>query len=279
MENNETCIHGGVSPVSLLSGLHHSQAGSGRHRCPTCAYEQGFILGSSNNWKSYQEYCANLKNPESCQVGSIAPSNILANLGVNQGGTGRHKCTNCAFKQGFEVGILENNIDDITLELVTAPSINIDNEIQKPISPTTIDFIEKEIRNKHLGLLGELFILKSEIEYLITNGRQDLADKVQHVSIAIGDGLGYDILSYDLKGNEKKIEVKTTRSDITRPFYLTRNELDFSVNNPANYYLYRLFDFDSNLNKGKYYKINGDLTNSLTLDSLLFIAYPKQKDS
>ena len=44
--NNETCIHGGVSPITLLSNLHHSQAGSGRHRCPTCAYEQGFILGS-----------------------------------------------------------------------------------------------------------------------------------------------------------------------------------------------------------------------------------------
>jgi hypothetical protein len=58
-------------------------------------------------------------------------------------------------------------------------------------------------------------------------------------------------------GNEKKIEVKTTRSDISRPFYLTRNELEVSSKNPENYYLYRLFDFDSNLNKGKYYVIAG----------------------
>jgi len=274
MENNETCIHGGVSPISLLAELHHSQAGSGRHRCPTCAYEQGFNLGSSGNWNSYDEFANNLTDSEICQIGSIAPSNILSNLGDNQGGTGRHKCTNCAFKQGFEVGVLENGIQGITIEVVSAP-IPQENQGNAIISPSKIDFIEKEIRNKHLGLLGELFILKSEIEFLKSNGKDDLANKVKHISLEIGDGLGFDILSYDLLGNEKKIEVKTTRSDISRPFYLTRNELEVSSKNPKNYYLYRLFDFDSNLNKGKYYSIAGDLANSLTLNAIVFIAFPK----
>jgi len=76
--NNETCIHGGVSPITLLSNLHHSQAGSGRHRCPTCAYEQGFNIGSTGNWKSYDEYCASLVDPEVCQNGAIAPTYILS---------------------------------------------------------------------------------------------------------------------------------------------------------------------------------------------------------
>lgn len=278
MGNNETCIHGGVSPVSLLDELHHSQAGSGRHRCPTCAYEQGFNLGSSGNWNTYEDYCNSIYEPETCQNGSIAPTQILSNLGDNQGGTGRHKCTNCAFRQGFEVGVLEIGIQEISIEVVSAP---IPQEDQSSLAITTskIDFIEKEIRNKHLGLLGELFILKSEIDFLISNGRVDLANKVHHVSVEIGDGLGFDILSYDLLGNEKKIEVKTTRSDISRPFYLTRNELEISSKNPENYFLYRLFDFDSNLNKGKYYVITGDLTNSLTLDALVFIAYPKPKNN
>ncbi|MGY6523521.1 MAG: protein NO VEIN domain-containing protein [Mongoliitalea sp.] len=75
------------------------------------------------------------------------------------------------------------------------------------------------------------------------------------------------------------MEVKTTRSDISRPFYLTRNELEVSSKNPENYFLYRLFDFDSNLNRGKCYVIAGDLTNSLTLDALVFIAYPKPNKS
>jgi hypothetical protein len=162
MANNETCIHGGVSPISLLAKLHHSQAGSGRHRCPTCAYEQGFNLGSSGNWASYEEYCNNLTDTEICKKGSIAPSHILSNLGDNQGGTGRHKCTNCAFKQGFEVGVLENGIQDIIIEVVSAPNSK-KNKSELINTPSKIDFIEKEIRNKHLGLLGELFILKSEI--------------------------------------------------------------------------------------------------------------------
>ncbi|MDR4988890.1 MAG: DUF3883 domain-containing protein [Bacteroidales bacterium] len=274
MENNETCIHGGVSPISLLADLHHSQAGSGRHRCPTCAFEQGFNIGSSGNWNTYEDYCNSLTDPETCQIGSIAPTHILSNLGDNQGGTGRHKCTNCAFKQGFEVGILENCINEISIEVVPAPNLSRIQE-NGAITSSTIDFIEKEIRNKHLGLLGELFILKGEIDFLKSNGKDELANKVQHVSVEIGDGLGYDILSYDLLGNEKKIEVKTTRSDISRPFYLTRNELVVSANNSETYYLYRLFDFDSREKKGKYYIIEGNLTDELILDALVFVAYPK----
>ena len=195
MKNNETCIHGGVSPNSLLTELHHSQAGSGRHRCPTCAYEVGFYLGSSGEWKSYEEYCSKLSDSEICQNGSIAPKNILINLGNNQGGSGRHKCTNCAFKKGFEVGIFENDLVDISLEIVSAPinkSIQVDNTNS---NHSKIDFIDQEIRNKHLGLIGELFILKSEIEFLKLNKKDDLAKKVRHVSVEIGDGLGYDILS------------------------------------------------------------------------------------
>ncbi|OIP83252.1 MAG: hypothetical protein AUK44_05525 [Porphyromonadaceae bacterium CG2_30_38_12] len=161
------------------------------------------------------------------------------------------------------------------IELVPTPSNISKNEVPRIISTSTTDYIQKEIRNKHLGLLGELFILKNEIEFLNNNGKADLAAKVQHVSVEIGDGLGYDILSFDLNGNEKKIEVKTTRSDITRPFYLTRNEIDVSILFSNNYYLYRLFDFDYSINKGKYYIIEGNLTNSLKLEALLFLAYPK----
>ncbi|NBB22258.1 DUF3883 domain-containing protein [Runella sp. CRIBMP] len=278
MGNNETCIHGGVSPISLLVDLHHSQAGSGRHRCPTCAYEQGFYLGSSGSWNSYKEFSKTLIDPELCQFGSVAPTHILSNLGENQGGSGRHKCTNCAFKQGFEAGVLKNKINEISIETVPIPTFrNSGGKI--PNTPLSFDFIEKEIKNKHLGLLGELFILKSEIDFLKSKGKDDLADKVKHVSVEIGDSLGYDILSYDLLGNEKKIEVKTTRSDIARPFYLTKNEIDVSSKNPNSYYLYRLFDFDSNLHKGKCYIISGDLTNLLILDALVFIAYPKPNES
>src|SRR5690554_6988276 len=116
--NNETCIHGGTSPINLLKELHYNQGGSGRHLCPTCAFEEGFIIGGSNNWKSYVEYCRTLIDGESCPEKSIAPKSILIRLGENQGGSGRHKCTNCAFKQGFEARSEEH-----TSELQSRPHL------------------------------------------------------------------------------------------------------------------------------------------------------------
>lgn len=273
--NNETCIHGGVSPVSLLKKLHHSQAGSGRHRCPTCAFEEGFILGSSSKWKSYDEYSKSISEPEKCSQGSIAPTIILKNLGENQGGTGRHKCTNCAFKEGFEFAILENNTGTIQLELVIAPKVNLTKKKRQFAQSKNIDFIEGELKNKRLGFLGELFILQSERDYLLNNNRADLAEKVEHTSVEKGDGVGYDILSYDLQGVEKYIEVKTTRSNILRPFFLTSNEIEYSKLYNDNYFLYRLFDFDTTLNIGKYYIVQGDLYKNLNLEPTQYLAIPK----
>lgn len=275
MANNETCIHNGVSPVSLLQSLPRSQAGSGRHRCPTCAYEQGFILGSSSKGLSYNAFCQTLVGGESCKHGSTAPSNILLSLGENQGGTGRHKCTNCAFKEGFNVGLLDGSSVSFNLNLVEAPKKLISNSA-KSRSGRKIDFLEEELKNKQLGYLGELLVLKNEIEYLTNNGYQDLAKKVKHVSVDEGDGVGYDILSFDIDGNHKMIEVKTTRADILRPFYLTRNELNTSLENPDTYFLYRVFDFDTKLNRASFYIVEGNLQNKLNLEPLLFSAFPKK---
>ncbi|MBP6055772.1 MAG: DUF3883 domain-containing protein [Cytophagaceae bacterium] len=277
MYNNETCIHYGVSPKSLLDNLHHSQAGKGRHRCPTCAYEHGYILGSSNVWKSYEDYCGTLveNEKETCKEGSTVSIKTLLDLGENQGGLGRHKCTNCAFKAGFDFGLLVNKNPEYIVETVSPPAFE-DDFIYFNSKAIQIDFIEQESKNKRLGLLGEQLILNSEISFLINNGKDDLAKKIKHVSIEEGDGLGYDILSFDLAGNEKKIEVKTTRSNISRPFFLTINELNISIQNPNNYYLYRLFDFDSNLNKGKLYIIEGDLSSALNLHPVNFKAIPKK---
>lgn len=49
MNNNKTYIHGAVLPVGVLANLHDSQAGSGKHRCPTCAYEHGFFSEAQKN--------------------------------------------------------------------------------------------------------------------------------------------------------------------------------------------------------------------------------------
>lgn len=206
--NNETCIHGGIVPVKFLEELHHSQAGSGRHRCPTCAYEQGFLLGSSQKWKTYKDYCESIDEGERCQIGNTAPTNILGNLGDNQGGTGRHKCTNCAFRKGFEASISNVSVNRIYLELVPIPTNLSFNYSDLETTGSKINFIEKEIKNKQLGDLGELFVLKNEIKILKDAGRDDLASKIIHVSKEQGDGIGYDILSFNSDGKEKKSKLK-----------------------------------------------------------------------
>ena len=59
-----------------------------------------------------------------------------------------------------------------------------------------------------------------------------------------GDGLGYDILSYDKNGNEIYIEVKTTMGPEDGSIFITSNELEMSEIFPEQYRLYRVYEFD-----------------------------------
>jgi len=97
--------------------------------------------------------------------------------------------------------------------------------------------------NRALGNAGEELIYEREREILVSADRRDLARKVRWVSREDGDGLGYDIRSYDLAGAERWIEVKTTRGGNTTPFYLTRNENEVAKERPDAFRLYRLHDF------------------------------------
>lgn len=74
-----------------------------------------------------------------------------------------------------------------------------------------VDYVALQIENSNLGKLGELLVVEWEKKTLRQCGRQDLASQVEHVSETLGDGVGYDILSFDKYGNEKYIEVKTTK--------------------------------------------------------------------
>ncbi len=274
---NETCIHGGIAPIKTLKELPESQAGAGRHKCPTCAYETGYSLGCSKQWNSYDQYLSSIEDIYelvTCNNKSTVPTKILSELGENQGGLGRHKCCNCAFKEGFEEGMSEIKTKGTVLILSTPPK-KVDKPKRKSTTVTNIDYIERELKNSKLGYLGEKAVIENEIKYLRENGKPDLAKKIVHVSEKIGNGLGYDILSFDKDGNEKKIEVKTTRGNKKRPFYITQNELYVSKKEASTYFLYRLFNFDSKNNTTSYYVIKGDLKNSLDLDPITYLAYPK----
>lgn len=127
-------------------------------------------------------------------------------------------------------------------------------------TPRIINHIQNNIENKRIGDLGERWVLKKEIDYLIENGKSKLADKVKHVAKDQGDGSGFDILSYDLNGNEKYIEVKTTKGNLNSTFYVTRNELERSKIEKKKFFLYRVYDYNENTETANLLKIQGELT-------------------
>ncbi|MGK5083476.1 DUF3883 domain-containing protein, partial [Bdellovibrionota bacterium FG-1] len=108
---------------------------------------------------------------------------------------------------------------------------------------TKLDYGKREAENSRLGKQGELFVLDAERRRLAKAGHQDLSNRVEWVADTKGDGLGYDILSFTLEGEETFIEVKTTKYGKFFPFYVTENEVLFSEFRPAQFLLYRLFDF------------------------------------
>ncbi len=101
----------------------------------------------------------------------------------------------------------------------------------------------RDARNRTLGRLGEERIFKSEIGNLIAGDRSDLASKVKWVSEEEGDGAGYDIRSFDVSGNERLIEVKTTRGGQTTPFFISENERALSEERTDSFKLVRVYDF------------------------------------
>lgn len=133
---------------------------------------------------------------------------------------------------------------------------------------SAIDFAEQDAENRALGKSAEEFVLRFEMARLRKNGRDDLANKVSWVSEVIGDGLGYDILSFNEKdGSERFIEVKATKLGKHFPFFITHNELACSEDVPEKYFLYRVFDFSS---FPRLYMIQGSLRQYLQLEPVLY---------
>ena len=147
-----------------------------------------------------------------------------------------------------------------TRESITGESIAFDNAppqretpekgIPEDIEPIVRKFehpAERDARNRNLGQAGELLVYEYERRRLQTIGRKDLSDCVRWVARDDGDGCGYDILSFNGKGEEASrelwLEVKTTNGPERTPFYITRNELHVAMQRPDAFRIFRLYDF------------------------------------
>jgi hypothetical protein len=133
-----------------------------------------------------------------------------------------------------------------------------------------VDFAALDAANRRLGKLGEQFVFDLERYRLRSAGRDDLAERVVWASQDIGDGLGFDIISFDdADDTERKLEVKTTGLGKFFPFYVTSNEVRCSEDIPQEYHLFRVFDFGR---EPRLYILHGSLRQLCQLDPVLYRA-------
>jgi hypothetical protein len=89
---------------------------------------------------------------------------------------------------------------------------------------------------EEIGRAGENWVINHERNYLIDNGKNELAQKVIRVS-ETNISAGYDILSFEIDDSEKYIEVKTTALSKVE-FFISANELDVAERLNGNYWIY-----------------------------------------
>ncbi|MFA6000281.1 MAG: DUF3883 domain-containing protein [Candidatus Paceibacterota bacterium] len=108
-----------------------------------------------------------------------------------------------------------------------------------------IDYALRNKNNSIIGSRGEEIVLREEKGKLEKIGLKDLAQKVKRMSVD-DDTLGYDILSFDVDGKEKYIEVKTSSSskDSMR-FFVSLNEYSIGKDK-ENYFIYFVENIDTN---------------------------------
>jgi hypothetical protein len=167
-------------------------------------------------------------------------------------------------------------VDDI-LAVLTAPpklggELHMVAEPSRPPLPLTTNYIEREARNRSLGAAGELFVLNYERARLIHLGKESLAARIEHTSKVRGDYEGYDILSFDERGAEQLIEVKTTKYGAETPFFVSRNEVATSERRSELYRVYRLYGFRQ---APKLYTLTGAISQSCQLSAASFLAVPR----
>jgi hypothetical protein len=172
------------------------------------------------------------------------------------------------------------NIED-SLQIESPPEIDVFEHLEVPEQPSLkirpkIDYIEREIRNTKLGEAGETWVINFEKKKLVEAGLAQLSNKIVWASKEIGDGLGYDIISYDTDGSKIYIEVKTTSLGKYSAFYLSQKEIEASSALGTRFVIYRIFDFDRST---KFFKVGNNLKDTLDLVATTFRATPRRTNA
>lgn len=135
------------------------------------------------------------------------------------------------------------------------------------------DPVERDFRNRQLGRAGEEFVVDLERRRLVGQDRVDLARKVRWTAMEDGDGAGFDVLSFEVTGKERLIEMKTTNGAAVTPFFITRNELAVASDRIDYWHLYRVHHFAQ---QPRIFTVRPPLENVLRLDPETWRASPGQ---
>jgi len=169
------------------------------------------------------------------------------------------------------------SVADILAALVEAPVPDADRNrydrtiVRERLSTyrVGVDYLAMEAGNRSLGAAGEEFVCRFEIARLAHAGKERLASKVERVSETRGDGLGFDVLSFETSGRERWIEVKTTAYGASTPFFVSRKEVAVSRDARDQFHLYRAFNFRR---QPRMFAKQGPLDQSFGLEPCQFVA-------
>ena len=103
-------------------------------------------------------------------------------------------------------------------------------------------------------------------------GKSKLAKDVRRVSDLDGDGYGYDVHSFELDGEPRLLEIKTTCGNERTPFWMTKRECDVAAEQGGIYRVRRVFHFR---NEVKMFDIAPPLDARLLLTPAMFMAAPR----
>jgi hypothetical protein len=131
----------------------------------------------------------------------------------------------------------------------------------------------RDARNRDLGRAGEEFVVGFERRRLERAGRDDLAKDVRWVSDVDGDGYGYDVQSFEIDGQQRLLEIKTTCGNERTPFWMSKRECDVAAEQGDIYRVRRVFHFR---NEVKMFDIAPPLEARLVLTPATFMAALRQ---
>lgn len=137
-------------------------------------------------------------------------------------------------------------------EKISETEIKVRRDKKSQFKAKKVDYKSLNEEKSKLGLTGELFALSWE-----QNRLKDLSlnfnvlEEVIHVSEKYGDGAGYDILSKKDDASLLYIEVKTTKGNLTTPFYMSENEKLFMEINQNDCFIYRVYNFNPETELGE----------------------------